>query len=835
METPKVSFEGTLEKTSGVFKNKTKVWMVLNDLSLTYYKNNKRSSCIGSIDMVTVQTVTQKKTMGGGKKFEIITATNTYHFEAESSELCEAWVKVLQHSMALKSTLSGQGFTTTQEPINVTSTDRSSDNSTKERPSSSSIIDELESLPSSPTVFGVKLKSTRHSRKSCDSLEERAVSPSSPVSPQIPKAQVDKPKSKFHFGPIGKKLHDNKDKKKRKEETPNKVCDQKQGLDDHSITASSDSLKTLEAKSIVNESEKEKTKDAADGSAKTSPDVNDDVFIASSVTKTEEKLTANNIENVKQSLPKPDTEKENLRDTIERSAEGTMSDSQQLKTHEAGLNNSNTNNVENDQANLQIDENTVVLENSVNKASFSTENSEIFDDSDQARDTVTYDSQTLVELSAATECDTRKGSDHSTEIEKDSENNADNIQLMKCKTETYNGGICDDISAIKYDQNLASATKKPNKSEEGILTEDITEHPLINSTENNDLKERSVNIENEIQKQRQSKNDSEVAISDTSAGNYEQKDARADEHNLNNGLFENSINTMNDTELKVDNKFSADENKSFGDRGLLNQTSDSEKLDQYQSIEKTEMLEVTFRQTSSECENMSLNNHALLNQTIDSENKNQHQNNVENTMTEVSVESPTQTSEPAPETCEDNDTEQVQMRRSDRDETTRMASAENVDNTDISHVEMRKSSRSRSRGSNMTSIECSSEKQTDSSISETKYTDSSSKLERLKSLKDSMSISDSEKNADSAKQDESEDTEKQYKLENLNSLFTNGDIDDAVFSENIASESSQLNLDAYVKLTAFVKQVDKTYDVEYHRLSTECPIAALEEMLSIIP
>ena len=41
----------------------------------------QRSSCIGSVDMSTVQSVAQKKTMGGGGgQFEIITATKSYHF-----------------------------------------------------------------------------------------------------------------------------------------------------------------------------------------------------------------------------------------------------------------------------------------------------------------------------------------------------------------------------------------------------------------------------------------------------------------------------------------------------------------------------------------------------------------------------------------------------------------------------------------------------------------------------------------------------------------------------------------------------------------------------------
>lgn len=201
MDTARVCFEGTLEKTSGILKNKTKVWMVLHDLTLTYYKNSKRSSCIGSIDMVTVQSVVQKKTMGGGKKIEIITATNSYHFEAETSELCEAWVSVLHKSLALKSATPGSEIATFQDRKGSTaiSDGMSSSASGKQRRSSSTFYDELDSIPSSPTVFGVKLKSRRQSRKSSESMGDKPLTPSSPVSPISPRSYADKHSSKFSF------------------------------------------------------------------------------------------------------------------------------------------------------------------------------------------------------------------------------------------------------------------------------------------------------------------------------------------------------------------------------------------------------------------------------------------------------------------------------------------------------------------------------------------------------------------------------------------------------------------------------------------------------------
>ena len=101
------------------------------------------------------------------------------------------------------------------------SINRSSRASGKERSSSSTFQNELDSLPASPTVFGVKLRSTRQSRKSDDLLTERnvsssgsisptssgaprpnterTVSPSSPITPISPGPSVENIKSKFSF------------------------------------------------------------------------------------------------------------------------------------------------------------------------------------------------------------------------------------------------------------------------------------------------------------------------------------------------------------------------------------------------------------------------------------------------------------------------------------------------------------------------------------------------------------------------------------------------------------------------------------------------------------
>ena len=70
------------------------------------------------------------------------------------------------------------------------SINRSSRASGKERSSSSTFQNELDSLPASPTVFGVKLRSTRQSRKSGDLLTERNVSSSGSISPTSPGAPM---------------------------------------------------------------------------------------------------------------------------------------------------------------------------------------------------------------------------------------------------------------------------------------------------------------------------------------------------------------------------------------------------------------------------------------------------------------------------------------------------------------------------------------------------------------------------------------------------------------------------------------------------------------------
>lgn len=892
METPTVSFEGTLEKTSGVFKNKTKVWMVLQDLSLTYYKNNKRSSCIGSVDMVTVQSVAQKKTMSGGKKFEIITATNSYHFEAETSELCEAWVKVLQQSMALKSTLSGSECATTQDEER---NDRSSGTPRKERSLSSTFHDELETLPASPTVFGVKLKSTRHSRKSCDLPVDRDLSPSSPKSPKSPGAQVDKPKSKFSFGHIGKRAKENKDTKNRNEETYRRACTDKQISERPNMNAACDFAQDSNAKQLDKDWERAKDKDAFDPT-RVASDVNDD--------RSNAKPIANDTEKIKEILPKSDTEKENLIGITENANEDTKIEKQQPKKCDAGLIISATN-VERDQVAFQVNENIDVLRSSFSDdVSTTTENSETKKQCDETID---------------------KGSDANQKLDQEStvtisvsEQNANAKQSVK----NINGASDKDV----FDGSHSMTPNIENEQLNGIYTNEkptetnanqMTEVRPINDTEHESAKESNENVDEEIDIKRnmRSKDDREITISDAITAKNEQIHAGVDGNidTMKGASRDTSSDTVNDTKLEFNTNTSSDESVDFKSYTSLNKNTDSVDNIQNQKNNMVEITEVTLRKApckddgeitisdaitdeneqtdagidtlkvdsldtntdtvndtklvfntnTSLDENVGFKSHTSLNENTDSVNKLQNQTDTAE-VTEVTLRSSSSEGVLASEKCNDNDISQVQtrksgrdmviskaaaehadaidisqvqMRKSGRDMVTSKATADNFDDIDLSQVEMRKSSRSRSTASYKSEIERVSEMQTNSYVNQTRNTDSSTKLERLRSLKESLSISDdSEANADDAKDaNESLDINKQSKLENLNLLCANGDTDEFVFTVEVSAvkpKENLLSLDAYKKLTAFVKQVDKNYDVEYHRLSSEYPVAALEAMLS---
>lgn len=83
--------EGILEKPSKIPGRKTKVWSVLDDATLSFFKENKRSSCIDSIDLSDIVSVA----IGTNCQFEIETDRGSNTYRAESTDKCTEWVKRL--------------------------------------------------------------------------------------------------------------------------------------------------------------------------------------------------------------------------------------------------------------------------------------------------------------------------------------------------------------------------------------------------------------------------------------------------------------------------------------------------------------------------------------------------------------------------------------------------------------------------------------------------------------------------------------------------------------------------------------------------------------------
>ncbi|XP_052071322.1 uncharacterized protein LOC127709711 isoform X2 [Mytilus californianus] len=83
--------EGILEKPSRIPGKKTKVWSILDESTLSFFRENKRSSCIGSIDLSDIQLVR----ITSNCQFEIKTEKNSQVYTAESNEKCSEWVQKL--------------------------------------------------------------------------------------------------------------------------------------------------------------------------------------------------------------------------------------------------------------------------------------------------------------------------------------------------------------------------------------------------------------------------------------------------------------------------------------------------------------------------------------------------------------------------------------------------------------------------------------------------------------------------------------------------------------------------------------------------------------------
>ncbi|XP_076072959.1 uncharacterized protein LOC143044734 [Mytilus galloprovincialis] len=113
--------EGILEKPSLIPGKKTKVWSILDESTLSFFRENKRSSCIGSIDLSDIQIVR----IASNCQFEIKTENNSQVYTADSNEKCDEWVqKLTEYSKCT---------TTYSEPIKSTPRKNSIFN-TKEAP-----------------------------------------------------------------------------------------------------------------------------------------------------------------------------------------------------------------------------------------------------------------------------------------------------------------------------------------------------------------------------------------------------------------------------------------------------------------------------------------------------------------------------------------------------------------------------------------------------------------------------------------------------------------------------------------------------------------------------
>lgn len=80
-----------LSITKRIPGKKTKVWSILDESTLSFFRENKRSSCIGSIDLSDIQLVR----IASNCQFEIKTENNSQVYTAESNEKCSEWVQKL--------------------------------------------------------------------------------------------------------------------------------------------------------------------------------------------------------------------------------------------------------------------------------------------------------------------------------------------------------------------------------------------------------------------------------------------------------------------------------------------------------------------------------------------------------------------------------------------------------------------------------------------------------------------------------------------------------------------------------------------------------------------
>ncbi|KAL5019373.1 hypothetical protein ScPMuIL_005095 [Solemya velum] len=92
--------EGPLEKVSK-FPRTTKVWTVLTDTSLMLFKENKRSSCIGSVELEEIRSI-ERVSGRTEHMFDVTTVHKSMVFMACSESECQKWIDKIKRAAAGK-------------------------------------------------------------------------------------------------------------------------------------------------------------------------------------------------------------------------------------------------------------------------------------------------------------------------------------------------------------------------------------------------------------------------------------------------------------------------------------------------------------------------------------------------------------------------------------------------------------------------------------------------------------------------------------------------------------------------------------------------------------
>ncbi|KAK3090808.1 hypothetical protein FSP39_014833 [Pinctada imbricata] len=87
-----------VDRKSATCGRKTKVWCILDGKELVFYRENKRSSCIGSEDLTEIRSI-QRVDGSDPCDFKIETETKSTVYSAENGTACEQWVLHIKEAL----------------------------------------------------------------------------------------------------------------------------------------------------------------------------------------------------------------------------------------------------------------------------------------------------------------------------------------------------------------------------------------------------------------------------------------------------------------------------------------------------------------------------------------------------------------------------------------------------------------------------------------------------------------------------------------------------------------------------------------------------------------